>query len=58
MTSRHQNYVQIFTSGSKADEEVADAAVSSVAPQLPLLMSTKRSLFYLHCRAASNLICS
>ena len=32
ITSRHQNYVQIFTDGSKVDEKVAAAAVSSVAP--------------------------
>ena len=33
ITSRHQNYVQIFTDGSK--EKVAAAAVSSVAPNSP-----------------------
>ena len=32
ITSRHPNYVQIFTDGSKVDEKVAAAAVSSVAP--------------------------
>ena len=32
MTSKHQNYVHIFTDGSKVDEKVAAAAVSSVAP--------------------------
>ena len=32
VTSRHQNHVQIFTDGSKVDERVAAAAVSSVAP--------------------------
>ena len=31
IASRHQNYVQIFTDGSKVDEKVAAAAVSSVA---------------------------
>ena len=30
MTYKHQNYVQIFTDGSKVDEKVAAAAVSSV----------------------------
>ena len=35
LTSRHQNYVQIFTDGSKVDEKVAAAAVSSVAPNSP-----------------------
>ncbi|WP_419633474.1 ribonuclease H family protein, partial [Thiolapillus sp.] len=35
ITSRHQNYVQIFTDGSKVDEKVAAAAVSSVAPSSP-----------------------
>ena len=34
-TSRHQNYVQIFTDGSKVDEKAAAAAVSSVAPNSP-----------------------
>ena len=35
ITSRHQNFVQIFTVGSKVDEKVAAAAVSSVAPNSP-----------------------
>ena len=35
ITSRHQSYVQIFTSGSKVDEKVAAVAVSSVAPNSP-----------------------
>ena len=35
ITSRHQNYVQIFTDGSKVDEKVAAAAVSSVSPNSP-----------------------
>ena len=35
ITSRHQNYVQIFTDGSKVDEKVAAEAVSSVAPNSP-----------------------
>ena len=35
VTSRHQNYVQIFTDGSKMDEKAAAAAVSSVAPTNP-----------------------
>ena len=35
ITSRHQNYVQIFTDGSKVDEKVAAAAVSSVDPSSP-----------------------
>ena len=35
ITSRHQNYVQIFTDGSKVDEKIAAAAVSSVAPNSP-----------------------
>ena len=35
ITSRHQNYVQMFTDGSKVDEKVAAAAVSSVAPNSP-----------------------
>ena len=34
-TSRHQNYVQISTDGSKVDEKVAAAAVTSVAPNNP-----------------------
>ena len=34
--SKHQNYVQIFTDGSKVDEKIAAAAVSSVAPNSPL----------------------
>ena len=33
--SRHPNYVQIFTDGSKVDEKVAAAAVSSVGPNSP-----------------------
>ena len=33
--ARHPNYVQIFTDGSKVDEKVAAAAVSSVAPSSP-----------------------
>ena len=37
ITSRHQNYVQIFTDGSKVDEKVAAAAVLSVAPNSPFL---------------------
>ena len=36
ITSRHQNHVQIFTDGSKVDEKVAAAAVSSVASNSPL----------------------
>ena len=36
--SRHQNYVQIFTDGSKVDEKVAAAAVSSVAQIAPSLV--------------------
>ena len=35
ITSRHPNYVQIFTDGSKVDEKVAAAAVSSVAQNSP-----------------------
>ena len=35
ITSRHQNYEQIFTDDSKVDEKVAAAAVSSVAPNSP-----------------------
>ena len=35
ITSTHQNYVQIFTDGSKVDEKVAAAAVSYVAPNSP-----------------------
>ena len=35
ITSRHQNHVQIFTDGSKVDEKVAAAAVSSVASEIP-----------------------
>ena len=35
ITSRHQNYVQIFTDGSKVEEKVVAAAVSSVAPNSP-----------------------
>ena len=35
ITSRYQNYVQIFTDGSKVDKKVAAAAVSSVAPNNP-----------------------
>ena len=35
ITSRHPNYVQIFTDGSKVDEKVAAAAVSSAAPNSP-----------------------
>ena len=58
ITSRHQNYVQIFTDGSKVDEKVAAAAVSSVAPNSSLLLLTERPLFYLHSGAASNSICS
>ena len=36
ITSQHQNYVQICTDGSKVDKKVAAAAVSSVAPNIPL----------------------
>ena len=36
ITSQHQNYVQIFTDGSKVDEKVAATAVSSVAPNSPV----------------------
>ena len=35
ITSKHQNDLQIFTDGSKVDEKVAAAAVSSVAPNSP-----------------------
>ena len=35
ITSRYQNYVQMFTDGSKVDEKVSAAAVSSVAPNGP-----------------------
>ena len=35
ITSGHQNHVQIFTDGSKVDEKVAAAAVSSVASNSP-----------------------
>ena len=35
ITSRHPNYVQIFTDGSNVNEKVAAAAVSSVAPNSP-----------------------
>ena len=35
ITSRHPNYVHIFTDGSKVDEKVAAAAVSSGAPNSP-----------------------
>ena len=35
ITSQHQNYVQIFTDGSKVEEKVAAAAVSSVATNSP-----------------------
>ena len=35
ITSRHQNYVQIFTDGLKVDEKVAAAAVLSVAQNSP-----------------------
>ena len=35
ITSRHPKYMQIFTDGSKIDEKVAAAAVSSVAPNSP-----------------------
>ena len=35
LTSRHQNYVQIFTDDSKVDEKAAAATVSSVAPNSP-----------------------
>ena len=35
ITSRHQNYVQVFTYGSKVVEKVAAAVVSSVAPNSP-----------------------
>ena len=35
ITSRHQNYMQISTNGSKVDEKVAAEAVSSVAPNSP-----------------------
>ena len=37
MTLQHEYYVQIFTDGSKVDAKVADAAVSPVAPNSPLL---------------------
>ena len=35
ITSRHPKYMQIYTDGSKVDEKVAAAAVSSVAPNRP-----------------------
>ena len=35
ITSRHQNYVQISTDGSKVDEKVAAVAVSSVGTNSP-----------------------
>ena len=35
ITSRHPKYVQVYTDGSKVDEKVAVAAVSSVAPNSP-----------------------
>ena len=34
ITSKHQNDMQIFTDGSKVDEKVAAAAVSSVLHQI------------------------
>ena len=39
ITSRHKNYVQIFTDGSKVDEMIAAAAVSSVAPNSPFMLT-------------------
>ena len=36
IVSRYQNHVQIFADGSKVNEKVAAAAVSSVAPNSPL----------------------
>ena len=35
ITSRHPKYMQIYTDGSKIDEKVAAAVVSSVAPNSP-----------------------
>ena len=35
ITSRHPKYMQLYTDGSKVDEKVAAAAVSSVAPNSP-----------------------
>ena len=35
ITSKQENYDQIFTDGVKVDEKVAAAAVSSVAPNNP-----------------------
>ena len=35
ITPRHPNYVQMFTDGSKVEEKVAAAAVSSIAPNSP-----------------------
>ena len=49
VTSRHPNYVQIFTDGSKVNEKVAAAAVSSVVP------NRKRLLFALHAMLYSQL---
>ena len=42
--SRHPNYVQIFTDGSRVDEKVATAAVSSVAPNSPDSLSALQAL--------------
>ena len=47
VTSRHQNYVQIFTDGSKVDDTVAAAAVSSVAPNSPFSCRL-RAVSYTH----------
>ena len=41
ITSRHQNYVQIFTDGSKVDKKVAAAAVSSIVPNSIFTRSRK-----------------
>ena len=58
ITSRHQNYVQILTDGSKVNEKVAAAAVLSVAPNSPLSCRLRDHCSYLHSGAASNSVYS
>ena len=57
ITSRHPKYMQIDTDGSKVDEKVAAAAVSSVAPNSPFTCRLRY-----HCSiyrgSAGNSVCS
>ena len=54
MTSQHQNYVKIFTDGSKSMKTVMLQQCNLLSQIAPFHI--KISLLYLHSRAASNFI--